>query len=76
MLVHTFVMFGHDVTPCLPACSRESAVRGLLCRHVELGSGEMYVEREELLREKLHVPQEWIHSAKVGFMTFLNHRIK
>ncbi|XP_052793615.1 nuclear pore complex protein Nup98-Nup96-like [Mya arenaria] len=44
--------------------SRENVVHGLLCRHVQLEGGESYMEREELLRGKLHVPTEWIHSAK------------
>ncbi|WAQ99160.1 NUP98-like protein [Mya arenaria] len=34
--------------------SRENVVHGLLCRHVQLEGGESYMEREELLRGKLH----------------------
>ncbi|XP_053400747.1 nuclear pore complex protein Nup98-Nup96-like [Mercenaria mercenaria] len=44
--------------------SRESAVRSILNRHIQLSSSESYLEKEELLNERLLVPVEWIHSAK------------
>lgn len=44
--------------------SREDAARAILNRHITLSTDEEYVEREELLREKLMVPPQWIHHAK------------
>ena len=45
--------------------SREDAARAILNRHITLSVDEEYIEREELLREKLMVPSQWIHRAKV-----------
>lgn len=45
--------------------SRESAVRCILQRHIQLANDDIYQEKEELLREKLLVPEAWIHDAKV-----------
>ena len=50
---------------CFHLTSREDAARAILNRHITLSVDEEYIEREELLREKLMVPLQWIHHAKV-----------
>jgi hypothetical protein len=49
----------------LVRCRRESAIKELLGRHIELSAAEEYLEREQFIMQHLHVPQEWIHTAKV-----------
>ncbi|OWF51062.1 Nuclear pore complex protein Nup98-Nup96 [Mizuhopecten yessoensis] len=56
---------------------RESAVRELLLRHVSLSKDHFYLEKEQFLREKLDVPAEWIHFAKLLKSGYWNdsHRV-
>ena len=51
--------------------SREDAVRTILNRHVRLSSDDANTEKEDLLQEKLMVPQQWIHHAKVDYSHFI-----
>ncbi|XP_066999571.1 nuclear pore complex protein Nup98-Nup96 [Anabrus simplex] len=44
--------------------SRRAAVLDLLGRHVELSDSERYLDKEDFLIEKLHVPAQWIYQAK------------
>ena len=55
--------------------SREDAVRTILNRHVRLSSDDANTEKEDLLREKLMVPQQWIHHAKVDNSYFITCKI-
>ena len=50
---------------CSHSCRREHAVRSLLCRNCRLSLDEEYVKKEAFMMEKLHIPAEWIHEAKV-----------
>lgn len=45
---------------------RRKAVVDLLSRNTDLQKDGVSLEREKLLVERLHVPKEWIHQAKVG----------
>lgn len=46
-------------------CRRESAVKDLINRHIELSEDKKYLQKEDFLQEKLMVPKEWVHYAKV-----------
>ncbi|KAL8559558.1 hypothetical protein ACOMHN_018721 [Nucella lapillus] len=43
---------------------RESAIKELLGRHVELSDTEEFTEQEQFVIERLHLPPPWIHCAK------------
>lgn len=40
-------------------------VRNILVRYCLLNDDASYTQREEFLIEELHVPERWIHEAKV-----------
>ena len=56
-----FALLHSDVS----ATQREMSVRELLGRHLVLDGGSEAKRREVFLVERLHVPAQWIHAAKV-----------
>lgn len=48
---------------------REHAIRELLGRHIQLSSQEAYKELEKFIIERLSLPPQWIHDAKVTTAT-------
>ena len=50
--------------------SRSDAVRQTLCRHVTL-KNSVESEKERFVVDKLHVPIEWIHEAKVQLHSYV-----
>ena len=52
------------------ATQRELSVRQLLERHLVLDSDKEAKQREAFLQERLNVPAEWIHQAKVVMLCY------
>ena len=50
--------------------SRESAVKDLLYRNIKLSHDPNYKEQETFLKERLGLPSQWIHYAKVCFPVY------
>ena len=46
-------------------CRRESSIKKLLGHHVRLSYEEQYLTKELFVLDKLQVPTQWIHEAKV-----------
>jgi len=42
-------------------------VKNLLSRYIRLSTDSEYTKKEEFLQEKLGLPAEWIHQAKVSW---------
>ena len=63
LIINSFINFD---------CSRESAVKDLLNRHVTLSTEPFNQEKEHFLQEKLHIPLRWIHYAKVSIFIYPN----